>query len=447
MAYQLVFTSYPTSLTYGRSGFSTVARSVGMPEKLSSAVERLSSYDAPSGTVYSHRVLQFSNTLWHVLSATRDSGVDYTNRNNYVAHHLVLSDDEVPFLPNPAEIILNWKGWISSWSGSPRFIDNVEGLKSIGTKRSLPAKLWGEMFGDAGKAALLGDSPACIRARVSDAETLLALFSESMMASIDSASVWNRTFSTYANMADDVLWKGGDFGPATDCVADIPSLIAMDAPSCRAAEYARSGEKTNREKYNLTVKTYKGNSRGFEVVRGKNSELSAKYFYMASAVATFVVVVCTLVYFLFVDNSRSSEFLEATESGLPIIARVESPSTESDPGSESESMKRTLLQTIDCARALVEANKFSDAISVWEESPYAKNNPNYAAQLLSDISSRIQYLLNYAERILSAGGENSLKLASSQLEAVRGALDLKNIPKRESILKRWGTLKERIEQK
>ena len=34
MAFQLIYTSSPTSLTMGRTGFSTVARSKSMPEKL-----------------------------------------------------------------------------------------------------------------------------------------------------------------------------------------------------------------------------------------------------------------------------------------------------------------------------------------------------------------------------------------------------------------------------
>ncbi len=442
MAYQLVFTSYPTSLIRGRSGFSTVARSADMPEKLASAVERLSAYSASSGVVYSHRILFFSNARWHVLSRTCDSGTDYTNRNNYIAHHIVVSDDEASSLLNPAEILLNWKGWVSSWSGEPRFIGDVKDLGALETKRSLPAKLWAEMFGDAGKAALLGASSACIRAGVRDAETLLALFSESMMAFVDSSSAWDCTFSTYAESGDDVLWKGGDFDISVRCVADISALRALEAPAGRAAEYARSGEKTNREKYNLTVGAYKGHSRPFEVVqKGKDDASNIKY-YIASAIATSLVIICTLAYLFLSDEASSEESFGANKNPLPLPE----PAAVQPAKPAAKSEEKTLLQTIEYARALIEGNKFSDAMSAWEKSPYAVENPDYAAQLLSDISARAQYLLNYAERTLAAGGEDSAKRASEHLEAVEGALNLKNLPKRESISKRLGTLKARIRQ-
>ena len=115
MAYQLIYTSYPMSLVNGRTGFSTVARTREMSEKLSSAIERCSVYDVSRGVVYTHRILNVGGKSWHVLSRITDSGVDYTNRNNYIAHHLALSADEISGLANPAEILMQWNGWKSSW--------------------------------------------------------------------------------------------------------------------------------------------------------------------------------------------------------------------------------------------------------------------------------------------------------------------------------------------
>ena len=86
MACQLIFTSSPVSLTTGRTGFSTVARTSDMPEKLAAAVERCSVYEIPSGAVYSHRILGVGTQKWHLLSRIRDAGTDYTNRNNFIAH-------------------------------------------------------------------------------------------------------------------------------------------------------------------------------------------------------------------------------------------------------------------------------------------------------------------------------------------------------------------------
>ena len=77
MAYQLIFTSYPESLTTGRTGFSTVARSADMPEKLAAVVERRSVYEIQRGAVFSHAVIEACSAKWHLLTRTVDAGVDY----------------------------------------------------------------------------------------------------------------------------------------------------------------------------------------------------------------------------------------------------------------------------------------------------------------------------------------------------------------------------------
>lgn len=157
MAYQLIFTSSPVSLTTGRTGFSTVARTSGMPEKLAAAVERCSVYEAARGAVYSHRILSVGSQKWYLLSKIKDAGVDYTNRNNFLAHHLILSPEEaVQLNSNPAEILLFWGGWLGSWSGEPRYIEPPQGLSEIKEKAELPAREWEKIFSDAGKPRCLG---------------------------------------------------------------------------------------------------------------------------------------------------------------------------------------------------------------------------------------------------------------------------------------------------
>ena len=160
MAQQLIYTSCPVSLVRGRSGFSTVARGAGMGEALASMVERCSSYDssAVSGPVFSHRIVRCGSSNWHVLTRTCDCGTDYTNRNNYIAHHLVLSEEEAAGLAcNSAQIMLYWDGWLDSWSGEPRYIDDVD-LSGIPAPAELPARRWEKIFSDAGCAACLSES-------------------------------------------------------------------------------------------------------------------------------------------------------------------------------------------------------------------------------------------------------------------------------------------------
>ena len=136
MAFQLIYTSAPKSLIVGRTGFSTVARSKEMSEKLASAVERCSTYDIGTGEIFSHRILSLADGTWHILTRISDAGVDYTNRNNYIAHHLILSSSEIEGLANPAEILAQWKGWKTSWNEEPRYIDSVSDLHTIKTKNS-----------------------------------------------------------------------------------------------------------------------------------------------------------------------------------------------------------------------------------------------------------------------------------------------------------------------
>ena len=68
MAYQLIYTSYQSSLVQGRTGFSTVARSVSMPERLVAEIERISQYDIEKGTVFAHRIISLSAQVYHVLT-------------------------------------------------------------------------------------------------------------------------------------------------------------------------------------------------------------------------------------------------------------------------------------------------------------------------------------------------------------------------------------------
>ena len=110
MAFQLVYTSYPVSLSVGRSGFSTVARSSDMPEKLVVKVEKCGIYDSRAPIIYSHRIVEANGGKWHVLSRVCDSGTDYTNRNNYIAHHLVISSEEAMKLGVvSADILRDWR--------------------------------------------------------------------------------------------------------------------------------------------------------------------------------------------------------------------------------------------------------------------------------------------------------------------------------------------------
>ena len=211
MAYQLIYTSYPQSLVHGRTGFSTVARCRNMSERLVAEIERASQYDMSSGTVYAHRRISVGAETYHVLTRTKDCGSDYTNRNNHVAHHIVLSAEEASKCAlNPADIMLNYPSWCAAFTGAPRFLPEIDAREFDKYQAStLPAQTWRKIFGDCAYAAVLGDS-AQICARVDDADLLLKLFAESLLLARLNRADWDATFTTRLLLSDkpsDFNWR------------------------------------------------------------------------------------------------------------------------------------------------------------------------------------------------------------------------------------------------
>ena len=116
MAQQLIFTSTPQGLEPGRTGYCTVARHKDLRHRLVRELERLSVYDfgqqtgATKSDICIFRKIPLGSEEFYVLTKICDAGLDYTNRTNYLAHHLVLDGFEIATCPSPAEIFLNWNG-------------------------------------------------------------------------------------------------------------------------------------------------------------------------------------------------------------------------------------------------------------------------------------------------------------------------------------------------
>ena len=147
MARQLVFTSAPQGLEPGRSGYCTVSRHKDLRSRLVRELERLSVYDfnqqgeGPRAEVAIFRKLALGSEDFFVVSRIRDAGLDYTNRTNYIAHHLILDSFEIATVPSPAEILANWTGWLGKWEDPPRYLDESEevDLASCKTPNLIPA--------------------------------------------------------------------------------------------------------------------------------------------------------------------------------------------------------------------------------------------------------------------------------------------------------------------
>jgi hypothetical protein len=169
MAWQLIYTSAQRTLTPGQCGYGTVARSPDLREALVQRLEQLSYYDLPPNTagagacpvVHACRVLDLRGSKYHVLSRIVDARLDFTNRTNHLAHHLVFAPSDLADLPCPATLLRHWNGWRDQWSEEPRFLDASDwgNLQQLPIHVPLPAASWARLTGDAGRAAALVDVP------------------------------------------------------------------------------------------------------------------------------------------------------------------------------------------------------------------------------------------------------------------------------------------------
>lgn len=143
MPLQYLHTSAKRGLEPGKSGFCCVARDRELPVDLERELERLSRYEHISGKpnpiILRHLQISIRSGNYHILSRLRDAGNDYSKRNNHIAHHLAFTQDEAISLPDPATILLFWKGWKDAWLEPPRVLgdrDNFE-IEDLNTSSNL----------------------------------------------------------------------------------------------------------------------------------------------------------------------------------------------------------------------------------------------------------------------------------------------------------------------
>ncbi len=80
----------------------------------------------PSPIILRHCRVETRDGIFYTLSRIQDSGVDYSKRNNHIAHHLAFEESEISHLPDPATILLHWVGWRSEWREPPRILTDAD---------------------------------------------------------------------------------------------------------------------------------------------------------------------------------------------------------------------------------------------------------------------------------------------------------------------------------
>ena len=270
MPWQLIFTSAPRGLASGQSGFCTVARSPDLREAVALRLEQISSYhylQLPGAsqsnrnpTISAYRILDIRGAKYYALTRLQPSGLDFTARTNHLAQHLVFQPEELARLPSPAAILRHWNGWLTSWQGDPRLLDDlsIESFNHI-PGPSWPAKGWLQSTGDAGRAAGLLESEfvrGCYLLSPAGGEQfLLELFCETLQLPNYTGKYplrpWQHTFTTFLQGEDvstDFQWRGcRENTPAWEQALrrSVPpiQLQALRVPNNPLVKIAREGPK------------------------------------------------------------------------------------------------------------------------------------------------------------------------------------------------------------
>jgi hypothetical protein len=257
MAYQLIYTSAPRCLEAGRSGFGTVARHRGISPLLVSVIERASQFSRLPGTdldrmIFCHRIINLGAAKFHLLSAIRDAGADYTGRTNHIAHHLVVEPREIAQLgtscPSPAQILSNMP-WATSWNDTPRYFADSEEVSLASLRSSLSGNAWAYLCGSPDQGWLLssGDTSRGAYLVHHPATDLREIFDESLRLIPD--RLWQISFTTSLQPSDEVSdfrWIGVEeqspmraraevSSRAILNLADPSSLPRIEAPQQAAA--------------------------------------------------------------------------------------------------------------------------------------------------------------------------------------------------------------------
>lgn len=244
MPLQLIFTSAPRGLVAGRSGFCTVARHAAIPERLTQQLESLGTpHDDPSGATFTFRRLESGGQSWYVLSRFVARGLDYSQRDNRLAHHVVFTGEEAAVLPPPAAVALRWNGWKDEWKDEPTWLkDEARPLPLASHPPLTPAAGWREFAGTGAKAAWLvnasGAAPTGLLHPPAEA-TLLRLLAES--AALLGRAAWSATFTTDGAKTgvDGFDWTVGS--AAGRLAVDLTQAAQLPAPTGDFARLAATG--------------------------------------------------------------------------------------------------------------------------------------------------------------------------------------------------------------
>ncbi len=246
MAFKLVYTSAPKGIKEGSFGFCTVACSRDLSERTIAALEAFSGYRrifvdeeqaSQNPTVYSHVLLDDGETTLRVLSRIADAGLDYNDRNNKIACHLILEPTELREV-GPTVFFSEPGLFDKRWEGEPQVFDKPFVLPQIAPAID-SCEEWKKTTGDSGWAGILAstvytDRPVVLIVRPE--HDVLRLYQEALSL-LSPVMRWQATFSTFYTKTPPGIrcqWKAAIVGSQeSQTLRAIPDVLVLDLTSTR----------------------------------------------------------------------------------------------------------------------------------------------------------------------------------------------------------------------
>ena len=431
MPLQLIFTSAPQGLTPGRSGYCTIARHRAIPDRLAQLLESVGTpHECPQGETFTFRLLEAGDKNWCVLSRFVARGLDYTQRDNRLAHHLIFSLEEAAILPPPAAIAGRWKGWRDEWTGAPTWLEGEDRSLQLESQTPLtPAVTWREETGTGAKAAWLinASGPAAV-GLLNPPETLRLLRLLAEASALLGKSAWAATFTTDATTtgSDGFLWAVNSTAAAA--TIDFATAKSLPAPSGDIARQAAAGL--------TTPKAAAGQTQRRAIAAPAASSNNT-----AAWIIGGVIILAAGAVALFLLNRQP----DPTPS--PVVIEVKSQPSPADITKTDEILKTNRALTE--IQGLMDSDDFMGAAKLWTETSSLSPTfvRNYREQIipriLSNFSASVtKQLLSRLDRPGVLNDPKSIQAAIAEAkEALRLGAEIK-VPQDEN----WKRLQACLER-
>ena len=431
MPLQLIFTSAPQGLTPGRSGYCTIARHRAIPDRLAQLLESVGTpHERPEGETFTFRMLEAGGKNWCVLSRFVARGLDYTQRDNRLAHHLIFSLEEAAIHPPPAAIAGRWKGWRDEWTGAPTWLEGEDRSLQLESQTPLtPAVTWREETGTGAKAAWLinASGPAAV-GLLNPPETLRLLRLLAEASALLGKSAWAATFTTDATTtgSDGFLWAVNSTAAAA--TIDFATAKSLPAPSGDIARQAAAGL--------TTPKAAAGQTQRRAIAAPAASSNNT-----AAWIIGGVIILAAGAVALFLLNRQP----DPTPS--PVVIEVKSQPSPADITKTDEILKTNRALTE--IQGLMDSDDFMGAAKLWTETSSLSPTfvRNYREQIipriLSNFSASVtKQLLSRLDRPGVLNDPKSIQAAIAEAkEALRLGAEIK-VPQDEN----WKRLQACLER-